>query len=1428
MKNGIQLTAWQALRAGIASTTKAMLKWLVTNPAGWCILAATAIAGLIGIVNAATTSTEEYREKLDEVKSESAEITTELNSLNSELETTNNRIKELESKGKLSFVEQEEYENLVKENAERQRKIDLLNLEAKKKNNEKNNAFVDTMESDLASKSGYKKQITYTKKEKNMAGNVVESEVTTTVNETVKQHIETALDKRADLENRLKTATSEAKRKKIEEQIQEIDDYFIKKSNQWTKDSKDIQYIPNPTTEDEKAVNEYLDFINDFQDQMAIAMGGDNAKTNAFSRIVDSVQFDETVQGLQNLGKEGKVTAEMLDNEKYSDFIQKLVALGVIDSAENLDAIALAFNNLSTSTQTASDSIEDSRTKMISSINDMSEGFDSLNKISSSIKDSESFDFTLLDDDKFKETFSGLGDVYTDFIKTITDNSDDIDACQGAFNNLVTEWINSTGILDNVTEQNEKLTASMLKQMGIANADELVTRALTTNTEILANAQETLNAIKSSGKEVSIELENATLSELYALIQSANQAGINCDSLYAYMQQKIACNKVTIATNGDREFLAVLCKSLGIATDAVIRFETLKENLQNLQNLQKVAMFDLNKGEGSFYHSNMEQIKSTKSQIATAQQEMQQAVADAYNVSYQTPVNFSGNTKSATSPDSSQKETKETFNWIETALSRIQRTITNLGKTVSATWRSWTDRNKALKDQVSAVTQEINLQEQAYNRYMALANGVGLPEPYRSLVENGAIDISTISNESLAEQIKTYQDYYEKALACKDATADLRDELANLVQTEFNHTAKRYDDELSMHEHQSKMLQSSADILETKGYMVSSDIYDALARQEEEKITALQNKYASLESVLNSSNIPKYSEQWYEMQLEIACVAEELKNSQKNLAEYNNTLREIDWELFDKLQNKISGVTTESDFLIELMSGKKMFNDDGFITEHGQAALGLHAINYNTYMAKADEYATELEQINAELANDPYNQTLLDRRDELLEQQRDMILAAKKEKQSMKDLKSEGYDALLDSMSSIIDKRKEMFSQIKDLHDYEKSIAEQTAEVSKYQKLIDSMQGMADTEEGRAALQKYEVSLKEAKENLEKTEYERYIKDQEQLLDSLYDQTEEWVNSRLDNLDGLVGEVINSTNANASEIKTTLETEAESVGATLSTEMVNLWSTNGEFTSVVSSYGSQQLTTLQEILATMKEYFSDMKKDAEEKAKEEIAASSPAATPQPAPAASPQSSPANTSSGNASWGSWFISKRDTYPKSKLNTETSVVDRLKYRDIDSSKDAREKYYYAMGGSGVYVGSPQQNQWMLTQMKTHGFTEGGTIGKLIRSSGEDGFILAKTGEEILSLEKIRALGESFALIDPVINSMPRLVNSMDMYKFQPEKTPHVDIGDIHFDLPNVHNADEFITELQHSNRFEKIIKEITYGGALGKNRYNKFKY
>ena len=136
------------LGKAIWSVTKALL----TSPWTWAIVG---VVALVAGISKAITTTKEYREKLENIKSEASEVESELNSLNSELETIKQRMEELEGKGSLTFTEKEEYDNLVKQNNELQRSIDLLELEAKTKNKEKNKAFIDTMNSDVKDEGEY-------------------------------------------------------------------------------------------------------------------------------------------------------------------------------------------------------------------------------------------------------------------------------------------------------------------------------------------------------------------------------------------------------------------------------------------------------------------------------------------------------------------------------------------------------------------------------------------------------------------------------------------------------------------------------------------------------------------------------------------------------------------------------------------------------------------------------------------------------------------------------------------------------------------------------------------------------------------------------------------------------------------------------------------------------------------------------------------------------------------------------------------------------------------------------------------------------------------------------------------------------------------------------------------------------------------------
>lgn len=639
---------------------------------------------------------------------------------------------------------------------------------------------------------------------------------------------------------------------------------------------------------------------------------------------------------------------------------------------------------------------------------------------------------------------------------------------------------------------------------------------------------------------------------------------------------------------------------------------------------------------------------------------------------------------SSGSGSGSEKEpTKKDYDWIETLISRINRQVSNLGKTVSATYKTWSTRNNALAQELGSVNQQISAEQQAYNKYMQLANSVGLPEGYASLVRNGTIDVSTIQDDDLNDKIEKYQNYYNKALEASDAVQDLQDKLAELAKTKFDNVNSEYEAQLKQIDHSINVYDKMIDTAETQGYITSQKYYNALISTESSNISKLQLQYSSLTSARNEAmkagNIAKYSEEWYSMTDSINSVEEAIQDANKSLIEYKNNLRQVKWDFFDKQEDYISKLQDESDWLINLITTEnKLFNsDNGKITSSGKAVEGLHAINYNAYMTQADDYAKEIKKIDAEIANDPANTTLIERRQELLEQQRDMIKSAEDEKSAIKDLVSDGYDALSKALKKIADNYLDALNAQKDLYDYAKTIREQTKAVAQYEKQLEAIKN--DTsEEAKAQIQQIKVKLEDAKQDLADSEYNQWISDQQNIVDTFESDLEDWINSRLDDLDELVQNVIDQTNTSASEINDVIEKEAGDVGYTVSdaiSKVMDVDSTNG--TNMVNFYDKtfpNEMTTTRNSIDAIKNLLQAMKDAADKKAQEEIkkqqaaqqAISNPASSSSSSSSSSSNSHSSNnsgSSSSSSGWGSWFVHKADSYPKSKLRINSSIVDFL---------------------------------------------------------------------------------------------------------------------------------------------------------------------
>ena len=810
----------------------------------------------------------------------------------------------------------------------------------------------------------------------------------------------------------------------------------------------------------------------------------------------------------------------------------------------------------------------------------------------------------------------------------------------------------------------------------------------------------------------------------------------------------------------------------------------------------------------------------------------------------------SGSSKSSSG---TTKDFEETFDWVEIALNRITEAIDRVKVKAESVYKALTTKNNSLGDEMTLLSEKINLQNQAYSQYMAQANAVGLSGEWQEKVKNGSIELSKITDEDLADKIKDFQDFYEKAIEAKDAVADLHEEIAKLYKDKFENVSDKYEGDLALLGHLTNVYKTGMDALQAQGYKGSKVYYKALEQAETDSISVLKDELkAQIEAyseAMNSGEIEKGSSALYDMQKAINSTKESIQDAELSLLLYEKSMRELDWEYFDYMEDRISNITDEADFLIDLMANGKLFDDKGQMTDTGMATMGLHGQNYNVDMAQADQYAKAIKELNAEIAKDPYNTDLIERRQELLELQRKSILAAEDEKQAMIDLVKDGIEAQLDSLKDLMDAYTESLNSAKALYDYQKKVKEQSDEIASLQKQLSAYAG-DNSEETKATIQKIQVDLSKAMEELQETEYEQYISDQKKLLDELYTEYETILNARLDDVDALISDMIDTINANSSSIGDTIQQECANVGYTLTESMNSIWTNEGGAFTVISKYGeqflSQNTSTLNAILG-IKAYTDALiaKADAEAKAKAEATkkqteASKPASQPSKPSNNTPStpSKPARTDkdyygvalaiwNGNYGWG----------------TGNTRVSRLQAKGFDANRVqsivnqmGREGYVRSGAWVGRYQGirdlSPYHYNKYAVGLKNAPKAENAWVNELGNESivkpSENAIVthIAK-GDSVLTADATRNIWDMAS--DPSDFISKNLMSNKAIPSIEPYMNiDNRQVGEVSFNLPNVRNYEEFMRRMQRDDKFEKMICDMTIGRINGGSQFSKLKY
>jgi len=528
---------------------------------------------------------------------------------------------------------------------------------------------------------------------------------------------------------------------------------------------------------------------------------------SSFEDVFNSEDFADSKEKLLDLAKSGEITAEVLQSTE--DYKKLLTETGL--SAEGAKGKILDLLSVQ------------------EKISGAAQGFDSLMSAYKEFKDEDIRFVTAQTLESLPDAFKNLEgfDVFSQIAGDPTSGTEQI---QNAFNEIATQYLMSQHTLNgliNASEHDIQSYIANLKQMGVTNAEELVTN--------------TLKALKQEN-----ELINAATKEYYEAylkyLKSKDQADLDYVKSVADKNSQLAgalgkpyqtdynnwCELLKKKAEAYNEFVAKLGGSLDKVAVAAAPYseeglnqakaEAIVKNakgkkvfsLEDLKNPSIKNTIDTMRNLGNVADYSKEQVQAAEKYLETAK------IATEYKDILKLDLSLMNTDFSSTfSPDvsdssssKSDKDTKETFDWIEIKIQRLTELLDKLKTKADNTYTSWASRNTALAQAIDKTYEAINLQSQAYNRYMQEANSVGLSGYYKTLVQNGAVDISTISDETLKDQINEYQSWYEKAQDCLKTQEDLNAELNEFKTQKFNHLKSEYDAIRERTEAQKELIES--------------------------------------------------------------------------------------------------------------------------------------------------------------------------------------------------------------------------------------------------------------------------------------------------------------------------------------------------------------------------------------------------------------------------------------------------------------------------------------------------------------------------------------------------------------------------------------------------------------------------------------------
>lgn len=920
-----------ALNMGSAATLKLKIQTVALNVALNMGIVAAITAGITVLtkgIELGAEAIDNYVHRLEKAKeaAEGAkesydETASKFESLNDELKTTQSRIDELNGKDHLSFVEQEELNKLQATSAELKQQIEYYR-ELKElmfgKARDKANKYFDTETStkryegwdssaSLADYSTTKENpLERTEKDVEQYSKLLErqKELNAEITKYKTEHVDDVFQSQE-----LNDKTSELAI--VDKQLAELKERLVDSNGDFVKFKADLDSLGDKDKIDK--INALVTAINNlFSDD------GKDA-TEAFDKLWNDSSFTSAKREITELASAGKLTPETLESNKE---YKKLLT----ETGKTADEVCNHIQSLVDAEQKTGNtdiSAPFTKSEMISKINGLSEGFEELDKIMASVvaKD-KAFDFSLLDDKKFNDTFKGFTKEYNNFVDTISNNPKDIKACQSAFDDLVTVWVNSSGVLDGVSEDTAGLTAAMLSNMGVTNAEEIVMDALAKkHAEVAAEKYYNANATD--------DLKNATISECAQFVSEADVSEQCRKALARLVLAKISANNTKIDTSSDIDQIINLANAAGAGARRIAQLKTLADTVneakttlqKSISNPMNLALFNGNKDLQKQFDEQGKKIGDTINKLQNGQFDFGFNDLDAadykkatYGGGNDTANRLNSDAKSG--KGKSEKDDKK-FDWIKVKIDKVRESYENLMDVVNDSDSAYSTQLNFLDAAIERQKNLISLEKLGIEAYQKEWDSVSaeIPEEVRNQIMNGDFKIDTYDGDKDEKLIKKI----EAADTAWNNLSDAQKQYITDQKTLEDNEKSRYTKSIEWKQSEIDDLKEKADIEQTS-YEKNIQLMDEAVKKSEE-LVATEKQHAEetkkawekvrdqlkpedVAGILNgNANFEQYAEsdpEYYKLMQEGSRLYSEYDNSAKKAREDELKLEETRKQAYEK------------------------------------------------------------------------------------------------------------------------------------------------------------------------------------------------------------------------------------------------------------------------------------------------------------------------------------------------------------------------------------------------------------------------------------------------------------------------------------------------------------------------------------------------